>query len=79
MTSRDDIAKVREQLLAQVESAKEPASVLRAAELKQLFIAIKDQPADERDREALRPAAHFLLPAALDLLLLPLQARDPCS
>lgn len=48
MTSRDDIAKVREQLLAQVESANEPASVLRAAELKQLFIAIKDQPAEER-------------------------------
>lgn len=48
MTSRDDIKKVHKQLLAQIESSSEPASVLRSPELKQLFAAIKDQPADER-------------------------------
>lgn len=48
MTSRDDIARVREQLLARIDTADEPASVLKAAELKQLFIGIKNQASEDR-------------------------------
>lgn len=48
MTSRESIDKVREQLLVRIESVDEPASVLRASELKQLFAAIKNQPDNEK-------------------------------
>jgi len=43
-----DISAVRETLLARVETLDDKSSILRAPELRQLFGAIKDQPADQR-------------------------------
>ena len=43
-----DISAVRETLLARLETLDDKASILRAPELKQLFMAIREQPADQR-------------------------------
>ena len=43
-----DISDVRETLLARLESLEDKTSILRAPELKQLFMAIRDQPSEKR-------------------------------
>lgn len=43
-----DISAVRETLLARLETLEDKTSILRAPELKQLFMAIRDQPAEKR-------------------------------
>jgi phenylalanyl-tRNA synthetase alpha chain len=48
MTYREDIAKIRDELFAQIASQDDPGAVLRSDRLKGLFLSIKDQPSQDR-------------------------------